>query len=119
MGGQVGDSGWLISPEGEKVEIFDTKRENNLAIHLAEKLPSDPDETFTAKIDEKKRTATECNHTATHLLHEALREVLGTHVEQRGSYVSPDCVTLRFLPISENDSRRNSENRTVGYGKNP
>ena len=96
MGGQVGDSGWLISPEGEKIEIFDTKRENNLAIHLAEKLPSDPYETFTAKIDEKKRTATECNHTATHLLHEALREVLGTHVEQRGSYVSSEVLRFDF-----------------------
>ena len=96
MGGQVGDSGWLISPEDEKIEIFDTKRENNLAIHLAEKLPSDPYETFTAKIDEKKRTATECNHTATHLLHESLREVLGTHVEQRGSYVSPEVLRFDF-----------------------
>ena len=96
MGGQVGDSGWLISPEGDKIEIFDTKRENNLAIHLAEKLPSDPYETFTAKIDEKKRTATECNHTATHLLHEALREVLGTHVEQRGSYVSSEVLRFDF-----------------------
>ncbi|NDV67669.1 alanine--tRNA ligase [Dysgonomonas sp. 25] len=93
MGGQVGDSGWLINGD-EKTEIIDTKRENNLGVHLANKLPSDLTATFTARINEKNRTATECNHTATHLLHEALREVLGTHVEQKGSYVSP--AVLRF-----------------------
>ena len=89
MGGQVGDSGWL----GE-IEIVDTKRENNLAVHLAKQLPQNVEETFVAKVNESKRIASACNHSATHLLHEALREVLGTHVEQKGSYVSPD--TLRF-----------------------
>ena len=93
MGGQVGDSGWLIS-ENETIEITDTKRENNLAVHFTNQLPTDVTEIFTATINTAKRKATECNHTATHLLHEALRSVLGTHVEQKGSFVSPD--TLRF-----------------------
>ncbi len=93
MGGQVGDSGWLISGD-EKIDIIDTKRENNLPVHLTVNLPKDVTATFVAKIDEAKRIQCECNHTGTHLLHEALREVLGTHVEQKGSYVSPE--TLRF-----------------------
>ena len=93
MGGQVGDTGWLINGD-EKVVVLDTKRENNLPIHIVEKLPADVTAVFTAKINEKKRIQCECNHSATHLLHEALREVLGTHVEQKGSYVSPD--ELRF-----------------------
>ena len=93
MGGQVGDSGWLISESG-KIEITDTKKENNLAVHFTNHLPDDVTEIFTASINAEKRKATECNHTATHLLHEALRSVLGTHVEQKGSFVSPD--TLRF-----------------------
>lgn len=96
MGGQVGDSGTLTSPDGDVVEIYDTKRENGMAVHLVHKLPSDPAAPFTAAIDEKKRLATSCNHTATHLLHEALREVLGTHVEQRGSFVSPDILRFDF-----------------------
>ena len=93
MGGQVGDTGWLIADD-EKVDVIDTKRENNLPVHLVAKLPKDVTATFTAKINVKKRIQCECNHSATHLLHEALREVLGTHVEQKGSYVSPD--SLRF-----------------------
>jgi alanyl-tRNA synthetase len=96
MGGQVGDSGVLESPSGEKIEIFDTKRENNLAVHLVVKLPSDPTETFVVKINTERRTAAECNHSATHLLHEALREVLGTHVEQKGSYVSSEVLRFDF-----------------------
>ena len=95
MGGQVGDSGWLINGD-DKVEIFDTKRENNLAVHLSNKLPQDITATFIARINTKNRTATECNHTATHLLHEGLREILGSHVEQKGSYVSPSVLRFDF-----------------------
>ncbi len=95
MGGQVGDRGTLTdNATGETIEIYDTKRENGVGVHLTKKLPADPAAGFTAAIDREARAATERNHTATHLLHQALREVLGTHVEQRGSYVSPD--SLRF-----------------------
>lgn len=93
MGGQVGDTGWLIN-EGETIEIIDTKRENNLVEHITKKLPNDVTAHFVARIDTERRTAIECNHTATHLLHEGLREILGTHVEQKGSFVSP--AVLRF-----------------------
>ena len=96
MGGQVGDRGTLTSPSGEVIEIFDTKRENNIGVHLTHKLPSDPTAEFVAKIDEETRAATSANHSATHLLHEALREVLGNHVEQKGSFVSPDVLRFDF-----------------------
>jgi alanyl-tRNA synthetase (EC 6.1.1.7) len=95
MGGQVGDSGWLATDD-ETMEISDTKRENNLAVHLSNKLPQDLTATFIARINLKNRTATECNHTATHLLHEGLREILGSHVEQKGSYVSPSVLRFDF-----------------------
>lgn len=94
MGGQVGDSGVLVDAEGHEIAIFDTKKENNTAVHLSHEVPSDPTEEFIARINVESRKATSANHSATHLIHEALREVLGTHVEQRGSYVSPD--SLRF-----------------------
>ncbi len=93
MGGQVGDTGKLISAN-ETVEILQTKRENNLGIHITEHMPEEVTAQFHAVVDKEARQATACNHTATHLLHEALREVLGTHVEQKGSYVSPQ--SLRF-----------------------
>jgi alanyl-tRNA synthetase len=96
MGGQVGDSGRLkpLNDNNDVLEIIDTKKENNLPIHLTKKLPTEIGAKFLAVIDVEKRKATERNHSATHILHEALREVLGKHVEQKGSYVSPE--SLRF-----------------------
>ncbi len=93
MGGQVGDRGVIVS-EYETVEIFDTKRENNQSVHLVKQLPQHPDADFMACVDTDFREGSAANHTATHLLDYALKKVLGDHVEQKGSYVSPD--TLRF-----------------------
>ena len=93
MGGQVGDQGVLVS-EFETVEIIDTKRENNQSIHIVKKLPEHPEADFMACVDTDKREASSANHTATHLLDYALKQVLGDHVEQKGSFVSPN--TLRF-----------------------
>ncbi len=96
MGGQVGDSGTLTGEDGETIEIFDTKRENNVAVHLSNKIPANTAQKFSAHINEEKRARSAANHSATHLLHEALREVLGTHVEQKGSFVSPDALRFDF-----------------------
>ncbi len=95
MGGQVGDCGTLVNGDNV-IEIYDTKRENGVGVHLAKKLPADVEATFVAAINEDARLATSCNHTATHLLHEALREVLGPHVEQKGSFVSPEVLRFDF-----------------------
>ena len=92
-GGQAGDNGY-IQNDDEKLEIFDTKKENGLIVHLVKQLPKDLSATFTAQVNGDNRRATECNHSATHLLHKALRRVLGDHVEQRGSSV--DSQRLRF-----------------------
>ena len=93
MGGQVGDSGVLVN-EDETIEIVDTKRENNQSVHIVKQLPKNPAAEFMACVDTDKRNASAANHTATHLLDYALKQILGDHVEQKGSFVSPD--TLRF-----------------------
>jgi len=93
MGGQVGDCGVLVN-EAETIEIIDTKRENNQSVHIVKQLPKDPTAQFMACVDTDKRDASAANHTATHLLDYALKQVLGDHVEQKGSFVSAD--TLRF-----------------------
>ena len=95
MGGQVGDRGWLIAGE-RRIEVTDTKRENNLPVHIVKQLPGDPAASLRAAINIETRRATEANHTATHLIHTALRKVLGAHVEQRGSYVDPKMLRFDF-----------------------
>ena len=97
MGGQVGDSGWIEGEKGGRIAILNTVKENNLTVHLAEKPVSEAMEgRFTLCIDAERRGRITANHTATHLLHHALREILGTHVEQKGSFVGPDYFRFDF-----------------------
>lgn len=100
-GGQVGDKGSLILPDGKTIKVLDTRKENNLIIHFTKKSPSDTSAILTAKVDSTKRLQTQANHSATHLLHQALRMFLGDHVEQKGSMVSSDHLRFDFSHFSK------------------
>ncbi len=95
MGGEVGDSG-VICNEQETIKVIDTKKENGVSVHLLERIPSNPEAEFMACVDVERRRAIEANHTCTHLLDQALKEVLGDHVEQKGSLVTPDYLRFDF-----------------------
>jgi len=117
-GGQVGDKGYLEKSDGSTTYIIDTKKENNLIIHFSKSLPKDPTETFNVVVDEKQRFRTACNHTATHLLHQALREVLGEHVGQKGSAVHSSHLRFDFshfakLTVDELTSVEDSVNARI------
>ena len=95
MGGEVGDSGVLVN-EAETIKVIDTKKENGVSVHLLERIPNNPEAEFMACVDVERRRAIEANHTCTHLLDQALKEVLGNHVEQKGSLVTPDYLRFDF-----------------------
>ncbi|SDT30419.1 alanyl-tRNA synthetase [Mucilaginibacter mallensis] len=95
-GGQVGDTGELVFPDGEVIDVTDTKKENGLIVHFVDKLPDDIDDALTAIVDADKRNSTNNNHSATHLLHAAMKQVLGTHVNQKGSLVNSEYLRFDF-----------------------
>ena len=108
-GGQVRDKGYLEAPNGEVVYIVDTKKENNLIVHFAKNLPRQPKDTFRAIVDKKQRSRTAANHTATHLLHQALRNILGEHVGQKGSMVHSRNLRFDFSHFSKMTSKQLQE----------
>jgi len=103
-GGQVGDKGYIETPNGDVVYVVNTKKENNLIIHYTKSLPKDTSANFIAVVDKETRMLSESNHTATHLLHQALRTILGTHVEQKGSLVSSKHLRFDFSHFSKVDA---------------
>ncbi len=108
-GGQVGDTGDLIFPDGEIIAVTDTKKENGLIVHFVDQMPEDPTDVLTAYVDPERRLNIENNHSATHLLHAALKEVLGSHVNQKGSLVSADALRFdfsHFAKVSEEEISR-------------
>ncbi len=111
-GGQVGDTGVLIG-EGEQVAVFDTKKENDLIVHYANELPKNLEVTFTAKVKAEKRLLTENNHSATHLLHAALRDVLGDHVQQKGSLVNEKALRFDFSHFAKVTDEELSQVETI------
>jgi len=95
-GGQVGDTGELVFPDGEVIDVTDTKKENGLIVHFVDKLPDDIDDALTAIVDAQKRNSTNNNHSATHLLHAAMKQVLGSHINQKGSLVNAEYLRFDF-----------------------